>query len=78
MMSSDRFEETKREELKCFVSEKESGEERPQRGSLPQWTSRGWGLGGKGDQVVSGLSGAFREETVSLLGTFVIQIICTL
>ena len=48
MLSSDRFEKTKWEELKCFVSGKESGEQRPWRGKSSLNGQCGWWWGGGG------------------------------
>lgn len=80
MLSSDRFEKTKWEELKCSVSGKESGEQRPWRGksSLNGHCGWWWGAGGWGRRRLSGQWPPWSFQTSSLLTTFVIQVICTL
>lgn len=76
MMSSDRFEETKWEELTCFVSEKESGEERPWRGKAASMDTTRKGGDASGRRVGakktkwSVPSLKLSEKSLEVLGTF--------
>lgn len=74
MKSSDRFEETKLEELKYFVSEKGKWYRSPGEVKAASVET----TGEKETKSSVATDGAFREEPGSLLGTSVIQVICTL